>query len=57
MFNAALFGVMFAGVDIGLAIAIGASIALAILKIAFPRTAILGHLPGTNVYRYLADLL
>ena len=51
VFNAALFGVMFAGVEIGLAIAIGLSFVLAILKVAFPRTAILGHLPGTNVYR------
>ena len=49
--NAALFGVMFAGVEIGLAIAIGTSFVLAILKVAFPRTAVLGHLPGTNVYR------
>ena len=51
VFNAALFGVMFAGVEIGLAIAIGTSLVLAILKIAFPRTSLLGHLPGTNVYR------
>lgn len=51
VFNAALFGVMFAGVEIGLAIAIGTSFVLAILKVAFPRTAVLGHLPGTNVYR------
>lgn len=51
VFNAALFGVMFAGVEIGMAIAIGTSIVLAILKVAFPRTAILGSLPGTNVYR------
>ena len=49
VFNAALFGVMFAGVEIGLAIAIGTSIVLAILKVAFPRTSLLGHLPGTNV--------
>lgn len=51
VFNAALFGVMFAGVEIGLAIAIGTSLLVAILKVAFPRTSILGHLPGTNVYR------
>ena len=51
VFNAALFGVMFAGVDIGLAIAIGSSVLLALFKTAFPRTAVLGHLPGTNVYR------
>lgn len=51
VFNAALFGVMFCGVEIGLAIAIGTSLVLAILKVAFPRTALLGNLPGTNVYR------
>ena len=54
VFNAALFGVMFAGVEIGLAIAIGTSFLLAILKVAFPRTSVLGHLPGTNVYRSAA---
>ena len=56
VFNAAMFGVMFAGVDIGLAIAIGTSIVLAILKVAFPRTAVLGRLPGTNVYRWVFPL-
>lgn len=43
---------MFAGVEIGLAIAIGVSFVVAILKVSFPRTNVLGHLPGTNVYRY-----
>lgn len=52
VFNAALFGVMFCGVEIGLAIAIGTSLGFAVLKIAFPRTAVLGQLPGTNVYRF-----
>ena len=42
---------MFAGVDIGLAIAIGLSICLALWKSAFPHTAVLGRLPQTTVYR------
>ena len=51
VFNAAFFGVIFCGVEIGLAIAIGTSIGIALLKNAFPRTAVLGQLPGTSVYR------
>lgn len=51
VFNAAMLGVWFAGVEIGLAIAIGLSVALALYKSAFPHTAVLGRLPGTTVYR------
>lgn len=51
VFNAALFVTMFAGVDIGLGVSIGLSIVLALYKSAFPKTAILGRLPETSVYR------
>lgn len=51
VFNAAMLGVWFAGVELGLAIAIGLSVALTLYKSAFPHTAVLGHLPGTTVYR------
>ena len=51
VFNAAMLGVWFAGVELGLAIAIGLSVALALYKSAFPHTAVLGRLPGTTVYR------
>ena len=55
VFNAALFGVLFAGVDIGLGIAIGVSVVIVLWKTAFPKTAQLGRLPGTTVYRCGAD--
>lgn len=42
---------MFAGVELGLAISIGLSIVLALAKAAFPHTAVVGRLPGTQVYR------
>ena len=51
VFNAAMLGVWFAGVELGLAIAIGLSVALTLYKSAFPHTAVLGRLPGTTVYR------
>ena len=51
VFTAAVLGVLFAGVEVGLAIAIGLSILLALFKSAFPHTAVLGRLPGTDVYR------
>jgi sulfate transporter 4 len=51
VFNAAWFGVMFAGVEIGLAIAVGVSILLVLYKTGFPHMAVLGRLPGTTVYR------
>ena len=52
VFNTALFCVAFLGVEIGLAIAIGLSIAIILYKTAFPHTAVLGRLPQTSVYRY-----
>ena len=51
VFVVAALAVMFAGVEIGLAISIGLSIALALWKSAFPHTAVLGQLPDTTVYR------
>lgn len=51
IFNTALFCVAFLGVEIGLAIAIGLSIAIILYKTAFPHTAVLGRLPQTTVYR------
>ena len=57
VFNAALFGVLFAGVDIGLGIAIGVSVVIVLWMTAFPKSAQLGRLPGTTVYRCDADTL
>ena len=42
---------MFLGVEMGLALAAGLSVALALYKSAFPHTAVLGRLPSTAVYR------
>ena len=53
VFNAAWLGVMFAGVEIGLAIAIGTSIVLVLYKTGFPHMAVLGRLPQTTVYRWV----
>ena len=51
VFNAAWLGVMFAGVEIGLAISIGLSVLIVLYKTGFPHHAVLGRLPGTTVYR------
>jgi sulfate transporter 4 len=51
VFNAAMLGTMFLGVEMGLALAAGVSVALALYKSAFPHTAVLGRLPSTAVYR------
>ncbi len=48
---------MFAGVEIGLAIAIGTSILLVLYKTGFPHMAVLGRLPQTTVYRWARQLL
>ena len=56
VFIVAALAVMFAGVEIGLAISIGLSIALALWKSAFPHTAVLGQLPDTTVYRCVPHL-
>ena len=51
VFNGAFLGVIFAGVDIGLAIGIGMSILIVLYRTAFPKTVRLGQLPSTFVYR------
>ncbi|KAF3322990.1 sulfate transporter 1.2-like protein [Carex littledalei] len=47
----AFFGVVFASVEIGLLIAVAISLAKILIQVTRPRTALLGNLPGTNVYR------
>uniref|UniRef100_A0A251IQV0 STAS domain-containing protein n=1 Tax=Manihot esculenta TaxID=3983 RepID=A0A251IQV0_MANES len=47
----AFFGVVFSSVEIGLLIAVAISFAKILLQVTRPRTAILGNLPGTTVYR------
>ncbi|KDP32700.1 hypothetical protein JCGZ_11992 [Jatropha curcas] len=47
----AFFGVVFVSVEIGLLIAVSISFAKILLQVTRPRTAILGKLPGTTVYR------
>ncbi|KAK1555501.1 hypothetical protein Q3G72_027305 [Acer saccharum] len=47
----AFFGVVFASVEIGLLIAVSISFAKILLQVTRPRTAILGKVPRTTVYR------
>lgn len=47
----ACLGTMFLGVEIGLAIAVCVSLLLVTYESAYPHTAVLGRLPGSNVYR------
>ncbi|KAH7518557.1 hypothetical protein FEM48_Zijuj09G0184200 [Ziziphus jujuba var. spinosa] len=47
----AFFGVVFISVEIGLLIAVAISFAKILLQVTRPRTAVLGKLPWTNVYR------
>lgn len=47
----ACVGTMFLGVEVGLMIAVGVSLLLVTYESAYPHTAVLGRLPGTNVYR------
>ncbi|KAK4274083.1 hypothetical protein QN277_017368 [Acacia crassicarpa] len=47
----AFFGVVFVSVEIGLLIAVCISFAKILLQVTRPRTAILGKIPGTAVYR------
>ncbi|KAF8405979.1 hypothetical protein HHK36_008059 [Tetracentron sinense] len=47
----AFIGVIFASVEMGLLIAISISFAKILLQVTRPRTAILGNLPRTKVYR------
>ncbi|KAI3459994.1 hypothetical protein Pfo_016657 [Paulownia fortunei] len=47
----AFFGVVFASVEIGLLIAVSISFAKLLLQVTRPKTALLGKIPRTNVYR------
>ncbi|XP_062145809.1 sulfate transporter 1.3-like [Alnus glutinosa] len=47
----AFFGVIFVSVEIGLLIAVSISFAKILLQVTRPRTATLGKIPGTSVYR------
>ncbi|GMH17932.1 hypothetical protein Nepgr_019773 [Nepenthes gracilis] len=47
----AFFGVVFDSVEIGLLIAVCISFAKILLQVTRPRTALLGNLPGTTIYR------
>ncbi|CAK9154211.1 unnamed protein product [Ilex paraguariensis] len=47
----AFFGVIFASVEIGLLIAVSISFAKILLQVTRPRTASLGRIPRTSVYR------
>ncbi|XP_071725658.1 sulfate transporter 1.3-like [Rutidosis leptorrhynchoides] len=47
----AFFGVIFASVEIGLLIAVAISFAKILLQVTRPRTAVLGKIPKTIVYR------
>nr|CAC94920.1 sulfate transporter [Brassica napus] len=47
----AFFGVVFISVEIGLLISVVISFAKILLQVTRPRTAVLGKLPRTNVYR------
>ncbi|KAL3840908.1 hypothetical protein ACJIZ3_025499 [Penstemon smallii] len=45
------FGVLFISVPIGLAIAVGVSVFKILLHVTRPNTGVLGHIPGTQIYR------
>ncbi|KAL6574214.1 Sulfate transporter 1.3 [Orobanche hederae] len=47
----AFFGVVFVSVEIGLLVAVSISFAKLLLQVTRPRTALLGKIPRTNVYR------
>lgn len=47
----AFFGVIFKSVEVGLVIAVAISFAKILLQVTRPKTAVLGKLPGTTVYR------
>ncbi|KAI3752838.1 hypothetical protein L2E82_24876 [Cichorium intybus] len=47
----AFFGVVFSSVEIGLLIAVAISFAKILLQVTRPRTAVLGKIPRTSVYR------
>lgn len=46
----ACFGTLFLGVEVGLVIAVGASLFIVIYQSAYPRMGLLGRLPGTSIY-------
>lgn len=47
----AFFGVIFVSVEIGLLVAVVISFAKILLQVTRPRTAVLGNLPGSTIYR------
>ena len=47
----ALLGTLFLGVEVGLLIAVGISLLFVIYESAYPHIAVLGKLPGTQIYR------
>lgn len=47
----AFFGVVFASVEYGLLIAVALSFGKILLQVTRPRTALLGRIPGTNIFR------
>ncbi|GAB4838327.1 Solute carrier 26 [Ancistrocladus abbreviatus] len=47
----AFFGVVFVSVEIGLLIAVSISFAKILLQVTRPRTALLGNIPSTSIYR------
>lgn len=53
VFVASFLGTLFISVEIGLGIAIGLHVLIALWETAFPHTAVLGRIPMTNVYRYV----
>ncbi|XP_010261215.1 PREDICTED: sulfate transporter 1.3-like [Nelumbo nucifera] len=53
----AFFGVVFVSVEIGLLIAVSISFSKILLQVTRPRTAVLGKIPGTTVYRNVAQYL
>ena len=52
VFVASFFGTLFISVEIGLAIAIGLHVIIALFETAFPHTAVLGRIPKSTVYRW-----
>ncbi|CAH1450569.1 unnamed protein product [Lactuca virosa] len=53
----AFFGVIFASVEIGLLIAVAISFGKILLQVTRPRTAVLGKIPRTSVYRNVEQYL
>ncbi len=52
---ASCFGCLFISIEIGLAIAVGLAVMIALYQSAFPHTAVLGRVAGSSlhVYRWL----